>query len=100
MPSQRITPGTSTLVIRLVDHELSDDGDGGDGGGDVGDHGGGHGRVSQLVSHVESIFGGDRGDHGGNCEGDENPSDDNDIFIRDVGREDGGMYQCIAGESR
>ena len=30
MPSQRITPGTSTLVIRLVDHELSDDGDGGD----------------------------------------------------------------------
>ena len=39
MPSQRITPGTSTLVIRLVDHELSDDGDGGDGGGDVGDRG-------------------------------------------------------------
>ena len=40
MPSQRITPGTSTLVIRLVDHELSDDSDG---GGDVGDviHGGG-----------------------------------------------------------
>ena len=30
LPSQRITPGTSTLVIRLVDHELSDDGDGGD----------------------------------------------------------------------
>ena len=46
MPSQRITPGTSTLVIRLVDHELSDDGDD---GGDVGDRGGGHGRVSQLV---------------------------------------------------
>ena len=37
LPSQRITPGTSTLVIRLGDHELSDDGDGGDGGGDVSD---------------------------------------------------------------
>ena len=35
LPSQRITPGTSTLVIRLVDYELSDDGDGGDGGGVV-----------------------------------------------------------------
>ena len=47
MPSQRITPGTSTLVIRLVDHELSDDGDGGDGGGDVGDCDNRHGGVSQ-----------------------------------------------------
>ena len=54
--------------------------------------------MEESVSHVESIFGGDRGDHGGNCEGDENASDDNDIFIRDVGREDGGMYQCIAGK--
>ena len=53
-----------------------------------------------VISHVESFFGCDRVDHDGNCEGDENPSDDNDIFIRDVGREDGGMYQCIAGESR
>ena len=55
-------------------------------------------KEESVIIHVEIIFGGDRGDHGGNCEGDENPSDDNDIFIRDVGREDGGMYQCIAGE--
>ena len=79
-------------MIRLVDHELSDDGDG---GGDVGDHGGGHGRVSQLVSHVESIFGGDRGDHGGNCEGDENASDDTAmIMIYSSGMLGGKMAAC------